>query len=65
MVAVFHAGSLTRLSVQEAKAAFEVVTSEVARAKEEVGKLHRLIVLSEGVSKDETFARQARRKVVL
>ena len=37
---------------------------QVARASAAVAKLHRLVVLSEGVTKDATFARQARRKFV-
>ena len=48
----------------EAKAAIGVVTAEVASAISAVGKLRKMIVLSEGVSKDGTFARQARRKFV-
>jgi hypothetical protein len=48
----------------EAKAAFDVVTTHVASANHAVAKLHKLIVLSEGLSKDETFARQVRRKFV-
>ena len=48
----------------EAKAAVAVVTAELASANRAVGQLHKLIVLSEGVSKDGTFARQARRKFV-
>eukprot|EP01051_Picozoa_sp_SAG22_P016104 SAG22_NODE_2212_length_2831_cov_2.290996_2_plen_240_part_01 len=38
----------------EAKAGFAVVTADVARANEAVGKMRCLIILSEGVTKDET-----------
>ena len=48
----------------EAKAMFEVVTVEVAHANSAVGKVHKLVVLSEGVARDPTFARQLRRKFV-
>ena len=48
----------------EAKAMFEVVTMEVANANSAVGKVHKLVVLSEGVARDPTFARQLRRKFV-
>ena len=48
----------------EAKAIFEVLTTEVAHANSAVGKVHKLVVLSEAVPKDAMFARQARRKFV-
>eukprot|EP01045_Picozoa_sp_COSAG04_P015949 COSAG04_NODE_1298_length_7325_cov_2.902989_4_plen_162_part_00 len=48
----------------EAKAAFEVVTTEVAGTNRAVGKVHKLVVLSEGVAKDAVLARQLRRKFV-
>ena len=48
----------------EAKAMFEVLTMEVAHANGAVGKVHKLVVLSEGVARDPTFARQLRRKFV-
>eukprot|EP01043_Picozoa_sp_COSAG02_P058077 COSAG02_NODE_7167_length_3141_cov_3.358317_2_plen_267_part_00 len=46
----------------EAKAACGIVTMQVANANHAVGTLHKLVVLSEGVSKDGTLARQLRRK---
>ena len=50
----------------EAKAAFglEAVTAEVASAHRAVGKVHKLVVLSEGVPRDPMLARQLRRKFV-
>ena len=48
----------------EAKAVFEVVTMEVAQTNRAVGKVHKLVVLSEGVAKDAVLARQLRRKFV-
>ena len=50
----------------EAKATFglELVTAEVASAHRAAGKVHKLVVLSEGVARDPTFARQLRRKFV-
>ena len=41
-----------------------LVTVEVAHSNAAVGKLHRLIVLSEGMTKDAAFSRQVRRKFV-
>ena len=46
----------------EAKASF--ATGEVVGVVPAVGKAHKLIALSEGTSRDATFARQARRKLV-
>jgi hypothetical protein len=50
----------------EAKATFnlEAVTAEVASAHLAVGKVHKLVVLSEGVRRDPMLARQLRRKFV-
>ena len=48
----------------EAKAVFEVVTVEVAQTNRAVGKVHKLVLLSEGVAKDPMLARQLRRKFV-
>ena len=50
----------------EAKATFglELVTAEVASAHRAVGKVHKLVVLSEGVPRDPMLARQLRRKFV-
>ena len=50
----------------EAKATFglEAVTAEVASAHRAVGKVHKLVVLSEGVPRDPMLARQLRRKFV-
>ena len=46
----------------EAKAMFEVVTVEVAHANSAVGKVHKLVALSEATTKDAGLARQVRRK---
>ena len=48
----------------EAKATFEVATLEIAGANRAVGKVHKLVLLSEGVAKDPMLARQLRRKFV-
>ena len=50
----------------EAKATFGLaaVTAEVASAHRAVGKVHKLVVLSEGVPRDPMLARQLRRKFV-
>ena len=49
----------------EARAAYDVVTAEIVHANVEVmGKLHKLVALSEGLAQDAAFARQARRKFV-
>ena len=48
----------------EAKATFEVATLEIAGANRAVGKVHKLVLLSEGVAKDPMLARQRRRKFV-
>ena len=44
------------------KAAYSVVTAEAVAASRGAAKLLKLLVLSEGLAKDATFARQARRK---
>ena len=41
-----------------------LVTAEMASAHAAAGKLLQLVLLSEGMPKDEAFARQARRKFV-
>ena len=46
----------------EVKASVKVVTAEVVRADRSAEKLHRLIVLSEGMAANASFARQVRRK---
>ena len=49
----------------EARAACDVVTAEIVHANAEVmGKLHKLVALSEGLAHDSMFARQLRRKFV-
>jgi hypothetical protein len=48
----------------EAKALFGAVSAAVAGSVAAVGKLHKLVVLSEGILKDATFARLVRRKFV-
>ena len=49
----------------EARAACDVVTAEIIHANAEVmGKLHKLVMLSEGLPNDAVFARQLRRKFV-
>ena len=49
----------------EARAASDVVTAEIVHANAEVmGKLHKLVALSEGLPNDAAFARQLRRKFV-
>ena len=42
----------------------EVVTMEVAQTNRAAGKVHKLVVLSEGVAKDAVLARQLRRKFI-
>ena len=46
----------------EAKAPFEVATLEIASTNHAVGKMHLLVLLTEGVERDAPFARQLRRK---
>ena len=48
----------------EAKALFGAVSAAVAGSVAAAGKLHKLVVLSEGILKDATFARLVRRKFV-
>ena len=46
----------------EAKASFGVATLDVANSNHVVGKVYKLILMSEGVLKDAMFARQLVRK---
>ena len=49
----------------EARAAYDVVTAEIVHANAAVmGKLHKLVALSEGLAHDSMFARQLKRKFV-
>lgn len=46
----------------EAKAALEVVTRDVAQSNRAVEQVYKLVLLSEGILKDNVFARQLTRK---
>ena len=46
----------------EAKASFDVATLDVAISNHVVGKVYKLLLLSEGMPKDAMFARQLKRK---
>ena len=46
----------------EVKRSFDVVTLEIASTNHAVGKMHLLVLLTEGVERDAPFARQLRRK---
>ena len=46
----------------EARASFGVVTMETVHTNRVVGKMHKLIAVSEGMPKDAMLARQLRRK---
>ena len=48
----------------EAKGSFDVVTMDVVTASRSMGKVHKLVLLSEGLPDDAMFARQLRRKFV-
>ena len=48
----------------EAQAAYDVATMEIVNANATMGKVHRLVALSEGLAGDAAFARQLRRKFV-
>ena len=46
----------------ESKRSFDVATLEIASTNHAVGKMHLLVLLTEGVERDAPFARQLRRK---
>ena len=46
----------------ETRASFRVVTMETVHTNRVVGKMHKLIAVSEGMPKDAMLARQLRRK---
>ena len=46
----------------EAKATFEVATLDVAQSNRAVAQVHKLVLLSDGILKDNMFARQLARK---
>ena len=48
----------------EAKGTVEVVTADTVNTVRAVGRLHKLISLSEGMPRDAMFARQLRRKLI-
>ena len=48
----------------EAKGTVEVVTADTVNTVRAVGRVHKLISLSEGMPRDAMFARQLRRKFV-
>ena len=48
----------------EAQASYDVVTMEAVNANRELGKVHKLVALGEGMPSDAMFARQLRRKFV-
>ena len=48
----------------EAKGSFDLVTMDVVNASRAMGKVHKLVLLSEGLPDDAMLARQLRRKFV-
>ena len=48
----------------EAKGTVEVVTADTVNTVRAVGRMHKLISLSEGMPRDAMFARQLRRKLI-
>ena len=48
----------------EAKGTVEVVTADTVNTVRAVGRVHKLISLSEGMPRDAMFARQLRRKLI-
>ena len=46
----------------DVKADVALVTAEVARTVPAVRRLHKILVLSDGMTKDASFARQLRKK---